>query len=166
VILALAGLAVFWYGRLRPDSKVAHARELGKQLADRTLSPDQRRELGKQFREATQQLSPEQRGELFKDRREAFNKRIADYFKKSQADQIAQLDEDIKRMDQFRGQRSGNGGPANNAVINSSAEDRDLRKRRRLDQSTPEGRAQRAEYFKQLNDRRRQLGIPAAGGRR
>src|SRR5262249_3723725 len=132
----------------------------------RTLSPEQRRELGKQFRDETRQLSPEQRGELFKDRRDAFNKRIADYFKKSRVEQVAQLDEDIKRMDQFRGQRPGNGGPPNNPPTYSSAEDRDTRKRQRLDQSTAEERAQRAEYFKQLNDRRRQLGIPASGARR
>src|SRR5947199_216194 len=71
VVFLLIGLAVLLYGRLRPDPKVARARELGKQLADRSLSGDQRSELAKQFRDEMGNLSPAQRGELFKDRRKA-----------------------------------------------------------------------------------------------
>src|SRR5262245_44142408 len=163
-IALLLCLAVLLYWRLRPDPKLAQARELGKQLADRGLSAEQRRELGKQFRDQVKGLSADQRSELFKDRRKAFEDRIAGYFKKSRQEQIAQLDEDIDRMNQFRGPR-GAGGPMNNAGPGGSAEDRDLRRRQRLDQTTPEQRAQMAEYFKQLNDRRRQRGL-AAGARR
>lgn len=162
----LVGLAAFWYWWLRPDPQVAQARELGKKLADNTLSADQRREVGKQFRDQMKQLSPEQRGELFKDRRKGFENRIADYFKKSRPEQIAQLDQDIKRSEQFRGRGPQNGGPPTNLGKSGSAEDRDTKRRQRLDQSTPEQRAQRAEYFTQLNDRRKQLGSPASGPRR
>jgi hypothetical protein len=157
-LILLAGVALFFYWRARPDPDVAQARELGKQLADNSLSADQRRELRKQLRDQVQQLSPEQRGELFKDRRKAFQKRIADYFKKSRQEQIAQLDEDIDRMQRFRGQGPP-GGPGNVAGRTRSDEDRDARRRQRLDQTTPEFRAQAAEYFRQLNARRQQRGL-------
>jgi hypothetical protein len=164
MLLLLAG-AVFWYWRARPDPKVAHARELGKQLADRALDKGQRQEVAKQFREEVRQLAPEQRRELFKDRQKARQDRIAGYFKKPRNEQIAQLDEDIKRMEEFRKQRPQNApvNNPNNSWTNASSQDRDLRRRERLDQGTAEQRAQTAEYFRQLNARRGQLGLGPGG---
>jgi hypothetical protein len=52
-----------------------------------------------------------------------------------------------------------------NEWTKGSSEDRDIRRRERLDQSTPEFRAQVAEYFRQLNARRGQLGVGPAGRR-
>jgi hypothetical protein len=162
ILIVLAILAFSLYRRIRPDPQLAHARELGKQLADRSLSADQRRELGKQFREEMQKLSPQQRGDLFKDRQKAMRDRIAGFFKKSKQEQMAQLDEDINRMQQFRGQGPPPGG-RNGAQVARSSDDRDNRKRERIDQTTPEERAQRAEYFKQLNARRQQRGLGSIG---
>jgi hypothetical protein len=163
IVALSAFLAILLYLRFRPDPKVAQARELGKQLADRTLSAEQRRELGRKFRDQVQKLSPAQRGELFQDRRKAMEERIAGYFKKSRQEQITQLDQDIDRMQQFRGQGPPGGGPMNNSGVARSSEDRDTRRRQRLDQTTPEFRAQRAEYFRQLNARRQQRGLGTFG---
>ena len=157
-------LAVLLYLRLRPDPHVARARELAKQMANSTLSAEQRREVGRQLRDQVQKLNPAQRRDFFQDRRKAMEKRIADFFKKSRQEQVAQLDEDINRMQQFRGQGPPpGGGPLNIAGRARSAEDRDTRRRERLDQNTPEFRAQMAEYFKQLNARRQQRGLRATG---
>lgn len=163
IVLLSAFLAALAFLRFRPDPKVAQARELAKQLADRSLPAEQRRELGKQFREQVQRLSPAQRGDLFKDRRKAMEERIASFFKKSRQEQLAQLDEDIDRMQQFRGQGPPGGGFGNNPGRGRSAEDRDTRRRERLDQTTPEFRAQRAEYFRQLNARRQERGLGTFG---
>ena len=162
ILIVLTVLVLCLYQRVRPDPQLAHARELGKQLADRSLSSEKRRELGKQFRDEMRKLSPQQRGELFKDRQKAMRDRIAGYFKKSRQEQMAQLDEDINRMQQFRGQGPPPGG-ANTAAPFVSSEDRDTRRRQRVDQSTAEERAQRAEYFKQLNARRQQRGLGPLG---
>ena len=108
LLLIAAAFAIFW--RLRPDPRVAEARELGKQMRNTNLSADQRRALGKQLRDKVQQLSPAQRRQLFGDRRKAMRERMAGYFKKPRREQIAQLDEDINRMEQFRRQGQQNGG--------------------------------------------------------
>jgi hypothetical protein len=165
-VIVLIAVVAFLYWRSGPDPQVEHVRALGKQLADNELSASQRQEVRKQFREEVRQLAPEQRRDLFKDRREAFQKRIADYFKKPRQEQIAQLDQDIKRMDEFLRQRQQDPtAQANNLGTwrGGNSEDRDLRRRERLDQSTPQERAQRAEYFRQLNERRQQLGMGAVG---
>jgi hypothetical protein len=162
IVIVLVVLVVCLYQRIRPDPQLASARELGKQLADRSLSADQRRELGKQFREEMRKLSPQQRGQLFKDRQKAMQDRIAGFFKKSRQEQVAQLDEDINRMQQFRNQGPPP-GPMNPAGVARSSDDRDARRRQRIDQSTAEERAQRAEYFKQLNARRQERGLGPIG---
>jgi hypothetical protein len=162
IVIVLVVLVLCLYQRVRPDPQLAHARELGKQLADRSISGDQRRELGKQFRAEMRKLSPQQRGELFKDRQRAMRERIAGFFKKSRQEQIAQLDSDINRMQQFRNQGPPQ-GPMNPSGIARSSDDRDARRRLRIDQSTAEERAQRAEYFKQLNARRQERGLGPIG---
>jgi hypothetical protein len=158
-------LAILLYLRLRPDPNVARARELAKQMANPTLSAEQRREVGRQLRDQVQKLNPAQRRDLFRDRRKVMEERIAGFFKKSRQEQVAQLDEDINRMQQFRGQGPPPGGPVNNPARARSGEDRDTRRRERLDQTTPEFRAQMAEYFKQLNARRQQRGLRLMGMR-
>jgi hypothetical protein len=162
IVIVLTVLVRCLYQRVRPDPQLAQARELGKQLADRSLSADQRRELGKQFREEMRKLSPQQRGQLFKDRQRAMRERIAVFFKKSRHEQVAQLDEAINHMQQFRNQGPPQ-GPMNGAGVARSSDDRDARRRLRIDQSTAEERAQRAEYFKQLNARRQERGLGPIG---
>jgi uncharacterized membrane protein YgcG len=67
------------------------------------------------------------------------------------------------------GGQGGGGGPGGGATSGGnrrgSEESRNERSKRRLDQSTPEQRAQRSEYRRALEERRTQLGLPS-GGRR
>ncbi|MBY0528536.1 MAG: hypothetical protein K2R98_34415 [Gemmataceae bacterium] len=67
------------------------------------------------------------------------------------------------------GATGGPGGGTANAGGNAprpgpSVEERDKGRRERLDMSTPEQRAQRAEYFRQVQQRRQERGMPAFGG--
>jgi len=61
------------------------------------------------------------------------------------------------------GRGPGGGTPDGNR--RGSEEARNERSKRRLDQSTPEQRAQRSEYRRAMEERRTQLGLPS-GGRR
>ncbi len=67
------------------------------------------------------------------------------------------------------GPTAGGGRPGGGATAGGnrrgSEEARNERSKRRLDQSTPEQRAQRSEYRRAMEERRTQLGMPS-GGRR
>lgn len=63
------------------------------------------------------------------------------------------------------GGRGPGGGGTPDGNRRGSEEARNERSKRRLDQSTPEQRAQRSEYRRAMEERRTQLGMPS-GGRR
>jgi hypothetical protein len=177
LLLLLAGIgAAVWL--LWPDAHLAHAQELRRQLADesaRTLSADQRRDLRRQLGEEMRQLSPDQRRKLWGDQRGRFKEQLDKFFKMSKQEQTAFLDQQIDRMEQARRQREreragqghGGGQQANGAGFGgwrpTGPDERERRRRERLDQATPEERAQFAEFFQQLNARRQQRGIPGGG---
>ena len=150
---------------LRPDPQLVRVLELRRQLADRGLTPEQRREVGRQLGQEVRQLSAEQRRELAKDRSRGFREQMDRFFKLSRREQVAFLDQQIDRTEtQRRQQPTAAAAPGNAGGQRSlSTEDRERRRKERLDQSTPEERAQRAEFFRQLNDRRQQRGLPPFG---
>jgi hypothetical protein len=135
----------------------------------RKLPPEQQRELRRQFGKEMEKLSPAERNRLFAERQRRSRERMQNYFKQPRQQQVALLDQDIKRMEQMR-QQGGNqfgpgaqGNPTQNGRGPSSAEDRDRRRRDRLDQSTPEDRAMFAEYLSQLRARQQQRGMMGPG---
>jgi len=66
--------------------------------------------------------------------------------------------------DQQAGQRGGGGGPGRGRGRSSTEEQRNEWRKRRLDNGSPQGRAQRDEYRRLMRERREQLGL--SGGRR
>lgn len=151
---------------LRPDPQLARVFELRRQIADRELTPEQRREIGRRLGQEVRQLSTEQRRELAKDQSRGFREQMDRYFKLSRKEQLAYLDQQINRMEAMRRQQTPAGAaPANgNAPRSVSNEDRERRRKERLDLTTPEERAQRTEFFRQMSERRQQRGLPAFGG--
>ncbi len=171
ILLLLAILAVIWY--CWPNGRVAAVQQLRTQLAGeagRKLSADQRRELLGQIRDNVRQLTPLERRELDKGRREQLKK----YFSLSKREQIAYLDKQIQRMEAARRQwqvQANNNQRATNANLGSrmrtlDPEERDKRRRERLDFMTAEDRADRAQFRKDLDQRRAQLGLPRMSGGR
>ncbi|MCI0460392.1 MAG: hypothetical protein L0Z62_25855 [Gemmataceae bacterium] len=174
LILLLGG---WWaYDRLTGDDRPARARELRAQLsgeAGRNLPPDKRRELWKELGATMKQLTPAQRLNLSKEREKEFEKRLAAYFRLPRQQQIAYLDRQINEMEARRkeweraakakgkGGTALKGGPPGKGTFGpKDPEARERARKLRLDQSTPEARAQRAEYFRQLTQRRQQRGLP------
>jgi hypothetical protein len=160
----------------RPDPHLAKIKELRQQLAGeagRRLTAQQRREGWKQLRDELKQLSPRQRRELSAERRKRATERLRRFARLSKAERRAFLDAEINRMEGMRRQRSSGagggrggfggpgpgGGPAGRAGW--SAEDRERWRKQRLDETTPEERALRADFFKALSDRRQQRGLGA-----
>jgi hypothetical protein len=180
LLLLLLGLGA--RKRVQASRQEAKVKELRGRLtgeAGRKLSPDQRREAWRQLRRETEKLSPRQRKALAAGRRKAFRDRLGRFFKLPPKERLAELDRDIQRLEEARrrwqasrasgaggpGQAwgagpAGGGGPGGRGRGRAmSWEDRQRMRKQRLDDSTPEERAQRAEYFRLLQQRRQQLGL-------
>ena len=165
--LLLAGLAAWTTWHYWPDRHLARAAELRDQLtgeAGRNLPAEERRQLWDQFRQEARQLSPDKRRALFSEQQ---RKRMQEYVALSEKERTAFLDRLIDQMQQRRQQgQNGNGrgpdGPAGGRQ-SLTAEERDRRRKQRLDLSTPEERAERAQFFADLRRRREQRGLGNAG---
>jgi hypothetical protein len=179
MVTAAAVLAALLIGLLlwhfRPDPQVARARELAR-AASENVDPAERRRRWEEFNRAQRQLSPAQRREVFGDFRKRRQAELDRYFKMSKAEKTRWLDQQIDRMEQLRragqangrppgqGRPPGPGGPPGQGRPNLSAEDRENRRKQRLDSTTPEERAQRDQIRKDLALRRAQRGLPPLPG--
>jgi hypothetical protein len=171
VVLVLVVGLLTWF--LWP-SRLAKARELRNELTGanaRNMDPQERRQKWEQFRREQEQLSPAERKELWADVRQKRQEEMKRYFAMSPAQKTAYLDDRINRMEQMRKQREaaqkaqgGSGGtaaPLGPPGGQRSQEERERLRKERLDDSTPEERAMRDQYFKDLQARRAQRGLPA-----
>lgn len=182
--LLLLLLGVGWY--CWPDGRVNTAKRLRDELTGekgKALSPDQRQEKWRQYRQAMEKMTPAQREVLRAEDRKRQAAEMGKYFRLSPAEKTRHLDERIKRMTQMSqnrpaGQGGTNRGPAGagqasrgSAGVSPSTGGRtpaarDGRRQDRLDGSSPAQRAMFAQYMSDLNARRRQLGLPTGGPRR
>lgn len=179
--LALVLLLLLGYGTyraVRPDPDLKKVKQLQAQFASaeaKAWTPEQRSEKGRELRDAMGKLSESQRQAMGDERRQGFQRDLEAYARMTPAEKTRHLDEQINRGEQRRqqaGQRNpgGTGGPGTFGAGprpggSSSVEDRQRRRKERLDRTTPEFRALTDQYRKDLEARRRQRGLPAAGGR-
>jgi hypothetical protein len=188
IALVLLLLGVAGAGRyLGPARQMARVRELRDDLrseAVRNLPDDERRDRWRQFGEEMKKLTEEQRNELGQEREQEFLKEVASYFTLSRPEQVAYLDRQIDRMEAGRKrweaaraaravqkakEESSGAAPSPSAGPKgrgdrppATAEEKDRRRRDRLDRHTPEQRAQLVEYRRQFDARRQQRGLPAS----
>src|SRR5262249_14787191 len=143
----------------------------------RNMDPQERRQKWEQFRHEQEQLSSAERKELWADVRQKRQEEMKRYFAMSPSEKTTYLDAQINRMEQMRKQREaaqkaqGSAGGAGSPTSSGAAppggpgpprsqEERERLRKERLDDSTPEERAQRDQYFKDLQARRAQRGLP------
>jgi hypothetical protein len=181
IILLLMGGAYLGYRAVRGDPNLKKVRALQKELftADATkLAAEQRSDKFRQLREATDKLSPDQRKQLASEGQKRFEDELDRYRKMSPEEKRKYLDERIDRMERARrnaAQRATQpssvsaaapvrpGGPPG-GWQNLSAEERERRRKQRLDSSTPEFRAKMDQFFRDLQARRQQRGLPSTPG--
>ena len=180
LLLGLGGLA--W--AIRPDPHLTRAKELQKQLFGpdaKNLSPDERKARFAEFRDQVKQLTPDQKRELSAPMREKQKAEMDRYFAMSPKEKTKYLDERIDRSEKMRKEREqkaaqGNGGvpgavgfgggPGGNKTGAPgggpplSAEEIEKRRKQFLERTTPEERAMMDQFRKEMNDRRRQRGLP------
>lgn len=154
--LFLLLLAVGWWA-LRPDPQVARARELQKQLFAGPPTADRKAKF-EEFRSAVARLSAGQKRELFAPMREKAKADFDRYFSLGPREKQGYLDRVIDRSAKMsaKGPPPPKGPPLNPDQIEE-------RKKKMLDRSTPEDRAKRDQFRRELEARRKQRGLPAGG---
>jgi hypothetical protein len=178
LLLVIGGTV--WAIHSRADAQMEKVREMGKEMFSGNGPPDPEKRA--QFREAMDQLSSGQRERLMEEgqqeRERRMDQRMAEYFALPPAQQTAFLDKEIREQERQRKEREARRAQANQSGQaganasggqrgnrqNRSAEDQSQRRNKRLDNSTPEQRAQRTAYRAAMQQRRQQLGLPSGGG--
>jgi hypothetical protein len=174
LLVPLLLLLVWW---LWPDGRLAKARELQNELfseASRSLSPEDRRTKFEALRTVTRAMSDSQRRELAGDMMRRREEDLKRYAQMTPAEKRDRLDRDINRGEQRRQQQAGRpggggaGGPPGGPRAWSGGlggrpktpEDREHRRQRRLDHTTPELRELTDQYRHDLAARRQERGLP------
>ena len=178
-LLLLVGLVL---GAMRPGP-LAKVRALQKELAaGKDLPPDQRKAKFDELRTAMKGLSDDQKWELAAPMREKQKAEMDRYFALAPQEKTAYLDERINKMEQFKKEMEqkgrGKGGPPGGPGFGGppgggggagkgppTGEQADRRRKGMLDRTTPEERAQRDAFRKDMEARRKQRGLPPGGGR-
>ncbi len=107
--LAILLALFFGYRSYASMSRMREVRQLAAQM--RNLPPEQSKEAREKMRTAMSKLTPEQRREVFEG---GFEQRMKDFFKLSQKDKNAFLDDMIKRDEQRRRNRGTTKNGTNN----------------------------------------------------
>lgn len=189
--LLIAG-GLTWALYPRESKYVVQAQELMAKMQDENLSQEDRQQLWQQFRELRESVPDDQREEVFRAAgepwRRQFESRMREFASLPENERNAFLDQDIDRMETMRrqfeermraggGERGpgggfggGPGGPGGGGNAegrqgrgNWTDETRTDRRRRRLDNTTPEQRAHMTEYFRAMNERRVERGLEPMG---
>jgi hypothetical protein len=182
--LGIVALA-WWFWPRDDDQRIAKIKQLQQQVFQQQASSSeaQRRQLFRQLRDEMEQLPPQERaqlrGEMFAGARERMTTQIKAFAELPPENRMAFLDEQIDRMESRRQARQGvraqseanvprrsrRGGPfsAPGGDPRMSQEERDQRRRERLDGSTARERAQFSLYFEALRKRRQERGLPLLG---
>lgn len=176
VLLLIVMGAFGGYRLLRTDPNIKRVRDLRKEIASANasqLSTEQRREKFQQLRAAMDRLPPDQRDrmrrEMAEDGRKRFEAEMEKYSKMSAAEKAKYLDERIVRMEERRqnfqassnsiGSMGGNfASPSHDGRSQRSPEEREKMRKQMLDNTTPEFRAQRDQFFNDLKARQSQRG--------
>ena len=186
LLVAIAGGLAWAFLPEGPDPQVAKVVELQKQLfsEDSQVPREERRKAFGELRQEIEKLSPEQRDQMRRDNPPPFMRRMQDnivaYFDLPEDQRTAALDEQIDEMEERRkggerrraergegGERGGRGmGRPGGSGRNMDASQRNQRRKRMLDNTSPQQRAMFGEYFKQLAQRRQARGLPPMRGPR
>jgi len=185
-LLVALGATIAW--ALLPqgvDPQVAKVTELQQKLfangpgGNSTTTPDERRKAFREFRQELEKLTDEQRDQWMRDHpppfARAMQKRIRDFFELSPDKRKEALDRSIDEGEARRremekrfaanGGRPGGFGPPFGGR-NMDSQQRASMAKRMLDNTSPQDRAQMSEYGRQMQERRRERGLPPMRGPR
>jgi len=143
------------------------------------MTDEQRRDQFRTYREKERELSDDQRQQLRESGRPMFqqmmNQRMDKFFTMSPEEQTAELDRMIDRMKEWRKNRESSSNDGNSEGARGrggrgwggregSTQDRDQRRKERLDRSTPELRGKMDRFRDMMNERREERGLEPSPG--
>ena len=177
LMLLIGGLV--W--AVRPAPRFSRVQELQKELAEsKDLSPDERKAKFAQLRDEMKHLTDDQKWQLSAPMREKQKAEMDRYFALAPKEKIKYLDERIDKSEKMRkewekkGAMGKAGGPLASGFVGGpggggaggthpkqrSSEEMEKRRKEMLDRSSPKDRAQMDRFRKEMNDRRKQRGLP------
>lgn len=183
----LVGSAIV-YAYVRPDPQLAEVREFREQMRNSELPREEQRAQWAQYREMYNAL-PEEKQRILRDEdrermEQRMEQRIDEFLALPAEERTERLDELIDRMEDMRqrwdqrrqqqassgggggdgGQQAGRGrGQGRTGWDRVNPEARNERRLAMLNNTTPERRAKWTEFRRQMNDRRKERGLPEAG---
>jgi hypothetical protein len=163
---------------VRSPSHLARAQELQRELFEaKNLPPEERKARFEAFRSEVKQLTEGQKRELFAPMREKRKAEMNRYFAMSPREKTKYLDDLIDRSEKMKkeweqkGKANGGGpggGPGGGFGFGpggggggkaSTPQEKETRRKQALDNTSPEERAQRDQFRRDLDNRRRQRGL-------
>lgn len=164
------------YRLVRTPPELKKVRQLQTEMATaaaKNWTPEQRQSKFQEMRTAMEQLSPAQRDVLAAERQQQRQRDLERYAQLTPLEKAKYLDEQIDREQRMRQQftaLNANGaaaprppGPPPGSSprgSNLSPQDREKRRKEMLDRTTPEYRALRDQFRKDMELRRQQRGLP------
>lgn len=162
---------------MTPESHMSRVQELQKELAKgNTLSPEERKAKFTELRNEMKQLTDDQKWELSAPMREKQKAEMDRYFALAPKERIKYLDEKIdfgekmrKEWEKKAGQSKPGPTPTPPGMLSTgrtsggspkSTEEQEKARKARLDRTSPEERAHSDQFRKEMNDRRKQRGLP------
>jgi hypothetical protein len=195
LLLLVAGTVLAVMGRdTSPDfEQVKQMRKdlFDKMRNDKDLTPDQRKDMWREYSKIVKSLPFDKRKQLYQDKQQKSLKRLEEYYALSEEERKAYLDKQIQDGDQRRkdrdAKRQANGdnprpgrnqpndpnanpgaeGDATNGTNGRPQRDgalADQQHRDNLQMSTPEQRAAQADYRYQIKQEAQALGLPVPRG--
>ena len=163
VLLAGVGWALF----SGEDAELTEMKQMRDNMVNNmeTMSQEERRATRDAFRERARNLSEDQRRELGRGFRELMMQRVDRMLAMDPNERNQELDRIINRMEERRQNREAGGeGRRGDRGANMSQAERDQRHKQRLDRTSPQMRAKMDQVKDLINERRQQRGLEPVQG--
>ncbi len=165
ILMLLAGIG--WALFSGEDAKVAEAKKMRDEMFQNieNIPPEERRAQFELLREKTRDLTESQRREFGQGMRQFMLQRVDRLLALPPAEQRAELDKWIDRMEDRNKNREAGGGRGDRGRGGDmSSAERDQRRKERLDRSSPMMRAKMDTMKDLINERREERGLEPIEG--
>jgi hypothetical protein len=164
ILLGVAGIGILLRPRAKVDSHLDAVTKVAELLTGEDgdkLSPGERREIWNRLRRELARLTPRQQQDFWAPRRQALREWLSAFMKTPRPQQVAILNEEIARIEEFRRQLRG-GSQDMSATTAQQPARLEQTRQQALSAASPAERALVADFLAMLAVQRVQTGLAAA----